>query len=83
MSDARSLIERHLVLHRIDLAHGVWRFYALMLELDLFGSILLVRSWSRIGTDRQQLVEIFPEEIEAGMALEVLAQLGRRGYRGQ
>jgi predicted DNA-binding WGR domain protein len=53
-----------------------------MIERDLFGTVRLVRNWSRIGTNGQELVEVFADELEAGEALEALAQLKRRrGYR--
>jgi len=48
------------VLHRIDLKQGIRRFYSLMIERDLFGTIRLIRNWGRIGTDRQEMVEVFP-----------------------
>ncbi len=35
------------MLHRRDLEQGVARFYSLMIERDLFGTIRLVRSWGR------------------------------------
>ena len=51
-----------------------------MVERDLFGTIRLVRNWGRIGTNGQELVEVFATEIEA--ALEALAKAKRRrGYR--
>jgi predicted DNA-binding WGR domain protein len=28
-----------------------WRFYNLMIERDLFGTVRLVRNWGRIGTN--------------------------------
>jgi predicted DNA-binding WGR domain protein len=40
-----------------------------MVERDLCGSIRLVRSWRRIGTNGQELVAKFAGEIEAGRAL--------------
>jgi predicted DNA-binding WGR domain protein len=80
--ELRSLFKHHLVLHRNDPEQGIRRFYSLMIERDLFGTIRLVRNWGRIGTTGQELVEIHPDEIEAGRALEALAQLKRRrGYR--
>jgi predicted DNA-binding WGR domain protein len=80
--DLRSSVKHHLVLHRIDPEQGVRRFYSLMIERDLFGTIRLVRNWGRIGTNGQELVEVFATEIEAGQALEVIAQAKRRrGYR--
>ena len=73
-------IKHHLVLHRIDPEQGIRRFYSLMIERDLFGTVRLVRNWGRIGTNGQEM-EVFASEDEAGQALEVLAQAKRRGYR--
>jgi predicted DNA-binding WGR domain protein len=79
--DLRSPVKHHLVLHRIDPEQGVRRFYSLMIERDLFGTVRLVRNWGRIGTSGQEMVEVFPDEIEAGQALEAIARAKRRrGY---
>jgi predicted DNA-binding WGR domain protein len=44
--------------------------------------VRLVRNWGRIGTNGQELVEVFANEIEAGEALEALARVKRRrGYQ--
>ena len=67
--ELRSPIKHHLVLHRINPEQGVRRFYSLMIERDLFGRVVLVRNWGRIGTNGRELVEEFPCEIEAGQAL--------------
>ena len=57
------------------------RFYARMIERDLFG-MRLVRNWDRIGTTGQANVEVFADELRAGEALEALARVKRRrGYR--
>src|SRR3954466_6111940 len=81
MDDARSPIKHALVLHRIDPEQGIWRFYSLLIERDLFGTITLVRNWGRIGTHGRELVQEFASELEAGQALEALAQAKRRrGY---
>ena len=80
--DLRSPIKHHLVLHRIDPEQGIRRFYSLMIEKDLFGTVRLVRNWGRIGTTGQELVEIHANEIAAGQSLEVVARAKRRrGYR--
>jgi predicted DNA-binding WGR domain protein len=80
--DERSPIKHHLVLHRIDPKQGIRRFYSLMIERDLFGTVRLVRNWGRIGTNGQELVEVLANEIEAGEALEAVARAKRRrGYR--
>lgn len=79
--ELRAPIKHHAVLHRIDPERGIWRFYSLMIERDLFGTVRLVRNWGRIGTSGQQLVEIHADEIEAGQTLEALAAVKRRhGY---
>jgi predicted DNA-binding WGR domain protein len=80
--DERSLIQHHLVLHRVDPEQRVAQFYSLMIGRDLFGTIRLVRNCGRIGTNGQELVEVFTDETEAGAALEALArEKRRRGYR--
>jgi predicted DNA-binding WGR domain protein len=80
--ELQSPIKHHLVLHRIDPEQGIRRFYSLMIERDLFGTVRLVRNWGRIGSNGQELVEIFGSEEAAGTALEELARLKRRrGYR--
>ncbi|MFC1455730.1 WGR domain-containing protein [Microvirga arabica] len=79
--ELRSTIKHHLVLHRIDPEQGIRRFYSLMIERDLFGTIRLVRHWGRIGTNGQEKAEELASEDEAGEALEILAQAKRRqGY---
>jgi predicted DNA-binding WGR domain protein len=70
------------VLHRSNPARGILRFYGLMIERDLSGTVRLVRNRGRTGTNGQEFVEFHADEIEAGKALEALAQLKRRrGYR--
>ena len=82
MPDERSPIQHALVLRRVDPDRGVARFYSLMVERDLFGTIRLVRNWGRIGTNGRELAKVFATEIEAGEALEALAKAKRRrGYR--
>jgi predicted DNA-binding WGR domain protein len=49
--DLRSPIKHYLVLHRIDPEQGIRRFYSLMIGRNLFGTVRLVRNWSRIGTN--------------------------------
>ncbi len=80
--ELRSPIKHHLVLHRIDPEQGIRRFYSLMIERDLFGTVRLVRNWGRIGTNGQEKAEEYNSEEEAGQALEAIAQVKRqRGYR--
>jgi predicted DNA-binding WGR domain protein len=42
----------------------------------------LVRDWGRIGSNGQELVEVFADELAASLALEAVAAAKRwRGYR--
>ncbi len=53
-----------------------------MIKRDLFGTVRLVRNWGRIGTNEQELVEIYANEAEAGQALEAVTKAKRRrGYQ--
>jgi predicted DNA-binding WGR domain protein len=82
MPDERSPVRHHLVLHRINPEQRVARFYSLMIERDLFGTIRLMRNWGRIGSTGQELVDVFASKDEAGQALETIAAAKRRrGYR--
>lgn len=58
------------------------RFYRLELVTDLFGTLLLQRSWGRIGTDGKQRSDLFADEEKAVAALDrQAARKRRRGYR--
>jgi predicted DNA-binding WGR domain protein len=81
MPDARSPIRHHLVLYRRDPEQGRARYFSLMIERDLFGTIRLVRNWGYVGSKGQEQVEMFPSEAEAAHALEMQAAAQRRrGY---
>jgi predicted DNA-binding WGR domain protein len=73
MDDERSPVQFHLVLHRIEPGQGIRRFFSLMIERGLFGTVRLARHWGRIGTTGQELVEIHAGTLAAGQALEVSA----------
>ncbi|WP_262271097.1 WGR domain-containing protein [Microvirga yunnanensis] len=62
-------------MHRIDPEQGIRRFYSLMIERHLFGTMRLVLNWGRIGTNGQELVEIFLDDLAAGEALEGAVKL--------
>ncbi len=80
--DLRSPIKHHLVLHRSIPEQRIRRFYSLMIERDLFGTVRLVRNSGRIGTNGQEKAKEFNSDDEAGKALEILAQAMRRqGFR--
>ena len=83
MPDHLSPIQWTVMLRRIDPEHGMARFYSLMIERNLFGTVRLVRHWGRIGAMQgRELAQDFPTEVEAGEALERLAAAKRRrGYQ--
>ena len=75
-------MDQPLLLHRIDPARNMARYYALSLEPSLFGDIALARRWGRIGTRGTQILELHPDRASALAALERLAARKRlRGYR--
>lgn len=70
-----------LMLRRIRPEHNERRFYTLAVTADLFGNIVLIRRWGRIGTDGKQLEELHDDLASASASLEWLARKKRkRGY---
>jgi predicted DNA-binding WGR domain protein len=68
-------------LRRIDAARNMRRFYRLDMQPDLFGGVLLVRQWGRIGARGRIVAERFESMALAADALEKHAQQKtRRGY---
>jgi predicted DNA-binding WGR domain protein len=58
------------------------RYYAMSIELNLFGGVCLLRKWGRIGTRGQIKVHHFGREEDAvQLFLDLLRQKRRRGYR--
>ncbi len=81
MDETVSTIQHVLFLRRVDAETNVHRFYALMIERDLFGRVVLVRRWGRIGTAGKVRLDQFPSEGRALAAMERLrARKVRRGY---
>jgi predicted DNA-binding WGR domain protein len=53
-----------------------------MIEHDLFGRIILMRHWGRIGTRGRERADEHASEVEAAEAMAKLAAAKRRrGYR--
>ncbi len=68
-------------LHRIDEARNMRRFYRLDMQPDLFGGVLLVRQWGRIGAVGRSVAEHFESATLAAAALaQHAARKARRGY---
>jgi predicted DNA-binding WGR domain protein len=72
------------VLHRIDPAQNMARFYCLSLQPTLFGEVSVVRAWGRIGTRGRIKVDSYPTGEGAATAFAHLEKAKRRrGYRDQ
>src|SRR5688500_3443251 len=69
-------------LQRIEPSKNMARFYCLDIERDLFGRVVIVRRWGRIGTAGRVRMDEHPNE---GRALAAVAKMEaakrRRGYR--
>lgn len=68
-------------LARVRPERNEYRFYRMEVWPDLFGRVLLMRHWGRIGTAGRRRLDPHPD---AGAAANALAQLEqakkRRGY---
>lgn len=71
---------RHL--RRIDPTQNMRRFYVLALQPTLFGGASVVRTWGRIGTSGQTMIETFDQPDAADAAFNLLERRKRRrGYQ--
>lgn len=71
-----------VILHRVDAALNMHRFYRLDIQLDLFGQWCVAQEWGRIGKGGQARVVPFPTSVAAQEALDRHRQRKeRRGYR--
>ena len=68
-------------LRRIDPARNMCRFYRLDVQPDLFGGVLLVKEWGRIGAHGRMVAEFYDNEALAAAALHRQARARRRGYK--
>ncbi len=74
---------RLATLRRIEPAKNMARFYSLEVEQDLFGRVVPVRRWGRIGTAGKTRLDEHKGEGEAVAALQALQSAKRRkGYQG-
>jgi predicted DNA-binding WGR domain protein len=75
-------VRQAVFLRRINPASGAARFYSLVVERDLFGQVVLVRNWGRIGTRGRDMSEEHATEDDAVKALQRLVESKRtRGYQ--
>jgi predicted DNA-binding WGR domain protein len=70
-----------LHLRRIDPSRNMRRFYRLDMQPDLFGGVLLMKEWGRIGARGRIMAERYDSEALAADALQrQAARKRRRGY---
>jgi predicted DNA-binding WGR domain protein len=70
-----------LHLRRTDPARNMCRFYRLDIQPDLFGRVLLMKQWGRVGTHGRMVAESYESEDLAAVALQQQAERKRRrGY---
>ena len=70
------------ILHRVDPAQNMARFYGLSLQPTLFGEVSVVRAWGRIGTHGRMKIDSYPTGEGAAAAFARLEKAKRRrGYR--
>jgi len=84
INDSQIMISQpyQLYVERTDEARNMARFYAMTIELNLFGEICLIRRWGRIGAHGQTKVQPFASERDAvAVFLDLLRQKRSRGYR--
>jgi predicted DNA-binding WGR domain protein len=68
-------------LRRIDAAKNMRRFYRLDVQPDLFGGVLLMKEWGRIGAQGRMVADSYESETLAAVALQRHAERKRRrGY---
>jgi predicted DNA-binding WGR domain protein len=71
-------------LRRVDPARNMRRFYRLDIQPDLFGRVLLMKQWGRVGTQGRMMAESYESEVLAAAALQRHAEhKRRRGYAEQ
>jgi predicted DNA-binding WGR domain protein len=68
-------------LRRVDPARNMSRFYRLDMQPDLFGGVLLVKEWGRIGAHGRIVAERYDSEALGTDALRrQVERKRRRGY---
>jgi predicted DNA-binding WGR domain protein len=71
-------------LRRIDSTRNMRRFYRLDVLPDLFGAVLLMKEWGRIGARGRVVAERYDTEALAAVAMQRQDERKRqRGYADQ
>jgi predicted DNA-binding WGR domain protein len=70
-----------VTLRRVDPEKGMYRYYRMCVQPDLFGNQCLIREWGRIGRSGQIRSTPYPTGEEAQDALRRQCEIKeRRGY---
>ncbi len=70
-----------VLLRRVDDARNLRRFYHLEIAVDLFGDVLLVKQWGRIGKCGRMAARRYDDAVLAGEALKKqVDKKSRKGY---
>jgi predicted DNA-binding WGR domain protein len=70
-----------LHLRRVDPSRDMSRFYRLDIQPDLFGGVLLLKEWGRIGAHGRTKAERYDDQALAAAAMQRQAERKRRrGY---
>ncbi len=70
-----------VTLRRVDPSRNMHRFYRLDMQPDLFGGVLLVKEWGRIGAKGRSVAEHYDNQALAAVALRrQVERKQRRGY---
>ncbi|WP_117190204.1 WGR domain-containing protein [Rhizobium terrae] len=72
----------HFYARRIDNARNMARYYMLSIQPTLFGEIVLMRCWGRIGKRGGEKSEVFASEQEAAAHfLKLARRKHQKGYK--
>ncbi len=70
-----------LHLYRVDAERNMRRFYRLDIQPELFGGVLLMKEWGRIGARGRMMAERYDSvNLAAAAMLQQAARKQRRGY---
>lgn len=77
-----SLFPLSVYMQRICPQKNEWRYYAMVIQPDLFGGAALMRRWGRIGAAGRIRLDLYANEGAAANALAALVRhREKRGYR--
>ena len=72
---------KEIRLHRRDAARNMARFYCLAIDTDVFGQVLAIRRWGRIGTTgRSQATACASLQIAMALNARQATRKRQRGY---